>query len=208
MKTYDLKKVQSDISNIEAIDWGKVNPVEDFQYPWNPVLTASMSFKGCWNDTYFFFRFDVDDDTLHVFNETGSKEEVVLSDRVEIFFKINDNLSPYYCLEIDPHGRIYDYEANHYRKFNKFWSWPKGQIEVETEKNLKTYVVQGRISIDSLKKLELWNDGHVQAGLYRGDCLSLVGRNAEIMWVSWIHSETKDPDFHVASSFGELHFTD
>ena len=90
MKTYEVKKVQSDISSLEAIDWGKVNAIEDFQYPWNPELTASMSFKGCWNDTSFFFRFDVDDDTLHVFNETGSKEEVVLSDRVEIFFKIND----------------------------------------------------------------------------------------------------------------------
>ena len=208
MKIYKVKKLRDKVSGIESLDWEKVESLKDFKYPWIPDKETKMSFKGCWDDVYFFFRYDVTDENIRIYHDTDKKDEVEMSDRVEIFFRINDKLSPYYCLEMDPDGRILDYEAHYYRNINKLWSWPYGQLKIITKKNIDSYVVQGHISIKSLKNLNLWNDGYVQAGLFRGDCISLDGRKAVLKWVSWVHPETKDPDFHVASSFGELHFVE
>ncbi len=208
IKKYKVKKLRDKVSGIESLGWEKVEPLNDFQYPWISDKKPVMSFKGCWDDEHFFFRFDVVDENILVFHDTDKKDEVEMSDRAEIFFRINDKLSPYYCLEMDPDGRILDYEAHYYRNINKLWSWPKGQLKIITERNSASYVVQGQISITSLKDLNIWKNGVVQAGLFRGDCISLNGRKAVLEWVSWVHPETKDPDFHVPSSFGELHFVE
>jgi len=66
------------------------------------------------------------------------------------------------------------------------------------------YTVQGRFEKAQLLALGLLQDGVLQAGLYRGHCTALLEDQAEIKWISWIDSGTKEPDFHVPSSFGKL----
>lgn len=134
MNVYSARKIDNTKTDFAYIEWEKVNPLNDFQYPWIKDKTPEMSFRECWNNAFFFFQFDVVDENVHVFHDTDKKDEVEMSDRVEIFFKINDNLSPYYCLEMYPDGRIFDYEGQNYRDFNKLWRWPKGQLKIEAEK--------------------------------------------------------------------------
>ena len=50
-------------------------------------------------------------------------------DRVELFFSNLTTLSEYYCIEIDPLGRILDYSAKHNRKFDENWD-VKGRISL------------------------------------------------------------------------------
>jgi hypothetical protein len=49
----------------------------------------------------------------------NDKLEVVNSERVEIFFRKDEALTPYYGLELDANGRVLDYEAEYHRKFNR-----------------------------------------------------------------------------------------
>jgi len=41
-----------------------------------------------------------------------------LNDRVELFFAKQAALNDYWCIEIDPSGRVHDYHAKHCRKFD------------------------------------------------------------------------------------------
>ena len=72
----------------------------------------------------FYFRFDVESTRALTYVHDNNKMEVVDSDRVEIFFRRDEMLDPYYCLEMDPLGRVLDYKANFYRKFDYEWQWP------------------------------------------------------------------------------------
>jgi hypothetical protein len=129
--------------------------------------------------------------------------EVVHSERIELFFRANEKMQPYYCLEIDPHGRILDYKAKLYREFDKSWQWPDS-LSIKALIEDENYTVQGVISLLVLKQLGLINNGQIEIGLYRGHCTKLNGNNASIKWISWVDPKTKRPDFHVPSSFGIL----
>ena len=112
-------------------------------------------------------------------------------------------MSPYYCLEIDPYGRVLDYKAILYRKFDRNWQWPES-LSIESKINDKNYTVEGKISLSILNQLDLINNNNIQIGLFRGHCTNLVGNAATLKWISWVDSKTPEPDFHVPSAFGIL----
>ena len=59
--------------------------------------------------------------TLVVLDKLRDKADVVFEDRVEMFFSRDPRMADYYCLEIDSRGRVYDYRASYYRKFDPTW---------------------------------------------------------------------------------------
>jgi len=127
---------------------------------------------------------------------------VLNSDRVEIFFRSDAKMSPYFCLEMDPVSRVLDYKAEFYRKFDYKWSWVG--IIVRSEYTLNGYRVWGAITLKSLAGYNLINDNKIQAGLFRGKCICREPGKNEFKWISWIKPDSEKPDFHIESSFGEL----
>jgi hypothetical protein len=211
-KTYQVKKIQASELNItgkgDSPLWKKATELSDFIYPWdeeNPPLTG---FKAVHNIEWLYCLFNVQDDNINIFVDKNVKSEVGASDRVEIFFKIDDNLSPYYGLEIDPLGRVMDYKAQYYRKFDSHWTWPAGQLVIKTAVRKDGYSVELAISKKSLRDLGLLSDATLMAGLYRGNCIELNGAEANLKWISWIKPDSKTPDFHIPSSFGILKLED
>jgi len=206
-KSYSVRKIHGDLKlSGKGSDplWKKAPVLSDFRYPWEKVTPPSTKFRALHNDAWLYCLFEVSDDKVYVFRDKNDKSEVGASSRAEIFFRIDDRLTPYYCLEMDPVGRVMDYKANHYRQFDLKWSWPAGQLVVKTEMRNDGYTVELAVSKASLKQLGLLGDHSLEAGLFRGDCIPKEVGEPDFRWISWVKPDSKTPDFHIASSFGTL----
>ncbi|MCT4603774.1 MAG: carbohydrate-binding family 9-like protein [Marinifilum sp.] len=206
---YQVKKIQDTIDvkgQVKSELWDKAEVLTDFNFPWDNEVSPRTEFRALYNAEYFFFRYDVEDNEVLTFIDRDHKIEVVDSDRVEIFFRKDDQLKPYYCLEMDARGRVLDYIANYYREFDFEWQWPD-KLNVKASENKDGYVVEGAISLQSLEDLGVLKGKRIEAGLYRGLCTNLPSENteADFKWISWIKPDSKQPDFHISSSFGMLH---
>ena len=130
--------------------------------------------------------------------------EVVDSDRVEIFFRRDEQLDPYYCLELDPLSRVLDYKAGYYRQFDFEWHWPGlKDLVVNGMFSEPGYAVEGSATLASLSRLGLLQNNILEAGLFRGQCLKLPPE-PEFKWISWAKPESSTPDFHIPSAFGRI----
>jgi hypothetical protein len=143
------------------------------------------------------------DDTVHINKTDNSISSIDVSDRVELFFRSNAELNPYYCLEIDPTPRVMDFKAHNYRDFDFNWNWPKEDLIVKSSFNANGFCVEGKISISSLNKLNLLNDNKIETGIYRAK-YQKIKENYVPTWITWVNPKTETPDFHVSSSFGIL----
>ncbi|MEJ1240781.1 carbohydrate-binding family 9-like protein [Chryseolinea sp. T2] len=190
--------------------WQQSTWLTDFSYPWEDDNPSRTSFKALHGDLWIYFLFDVDDTNVHVDIKTNDKLEVIDSSRVEIFFRINEQLNPYYCLELDAAGRILDYQGHFHRKFDFTWNWPAGELVVKATKREGGYMVETAVSKSSLRTLGLLSpdEQFLQAGLYRAQCTRAVAAREHMRWISWIKPESKTPDFHIPSSFGSLQLLD
>jgi len=207
-KTYTVKKIESGELVVtgkgDSPSWKKGTALSDFEYPWEGKKSTTTSFKALHDSEWFYCLFDVHDPDVKVYVVNNNKLEVINSDRVEIFFKKDDRLLPYFCLELDPNGRVLDYEAQYHRNFNPEWSWPSGQLTVKASRTKEGYKVEIAIRKESLRQLGLLQGNTLQAGLYRAECTSLEGDKATMSWISWIKPNSETPDFHISSSFGRL----
>jgi len=188
--------------------WKNAMELTDFIYPWENETPPFTSFKALHSNDWFYCLYEVKDEHINVFVKTNEKSEVVYSDRVEIFFRKDDKMLPYYGLELDPNGRTYDYMVEYHRKFVPDWSWPAGQLIVKANKVNDGYTVEVAISKKSLKQLELLKGNMLESGVYRGDCVEITEDNSKIKWISWVRPDSPTPDFHIPSSFGMLKLED
>ncbi|GAA5221260.1 sugar-binding protein [Membranihabitans marinus] len=187
-----------------SMDWTKGDELSEFKSPWTNNQNNGTSFVAVHDGQYFYFKYRVTDDNVLLYTDQNTRFDVLNSDRIEIFFRKNVEMDPYYCLEMDPLGRIYDYKAKLYRIMDTDWRWPKDQLQVEATMLDDGYIFKGRISLSSLTDLGLINENIIEAGLYRGKCLSIEGDKAEFEWITWIDPNVDKADFHIASSFGTL----
>lgn len=210
-KTYSVKKTTSSlqISGKGNDDrWTKANVLSDFVYPWEKETPRPTKFRALHDDEWLYCLFEVTDDKINIHQETGHKSDVVSSSRAEIFFKIDDRLAPYYCLEIDPLGRVLDYKASYYRNYEMNWSWPAEHLIVKTSEWKDGYTIELALSKRSLRELGLLTGNTLQAGLYRADCPFAAPGDAHFRWISWVKPDSDTPDFHIPSSFGVFHLQD
>ena len=197
MKVFSISKLGS-FDNRDGI-----SSVDDFSYSWREEKAPKTIFQAYYDDIAIHFRFLAYGPTPFVFVKDNHKLEVIHSERVEIFFRTNEKMRPYYVLEMDPRGRVLDYKANHYREFDRSWEWPDS-LAIQTSMEEDYYTLQGKFKIETLKRLNLIQDNEIQIGLYRGHCTEMLNGKANVKWISWIDSGTSEPDFHVPSSFGIL----
>src|SRR5579871_1439495 len=112
--TFNVKKIQSEIVITGRGDdplWKQSDELTAFVYPWENEKAPFTSFKALHSKDWLYCVFTVTDENVVTYVEKKDKTDVLKSDRVEIFFKQEDNTANYYCLEMDPLGRVYDNEA-------------------------------------------------------------------------------------------------
>ena len=209
-------------------DWALAHLENHFVFPWKQAAAPLTEFRALYDDVFLYFTFCVHDEDVVVLDTLRDKQDVVLEDRVEMFFSRDDRMSEYYAIEVDPLGRTYDYRGAYYRQFDPAWAWPG----LETKGTLweQGYEVEGRMPLASFESLgypPLRPGVKIRCGLYRAefshdrsgqavvqeDSMHTQGRRAEgpppiEAWISWIDPGTPQPDFHVPSSLGWLQFAE
>jgi hypothetical protein len=212
-KTYPVQKITAGDIKITgdgtSSGWKHATLLTDFSYPWEDDTPLRTSFKALHDNHSVYFLFDVEDPHVHVEQVTGDKMEVIDCSRVEIFFRKDERLSPYYCLEIDATGRVLDYCGYFHRQFDFTWSWQANSILTSSKRHEKGYIVEVAISKQSLTSLGLLDDSLVlQAGLFRADNTHTVRPREHMRWISWLRPDAATPDFHIPSAFGRLQLVD
>ncbi|WP_264523377.1 sugar-binding protein [Flavobacterium sp. N502536] len=192
------------IENPVVSFWEKANELTDFCSAWNSDPFSKIAFSAFWDRENLFFKFRVFDTHIHLDQKDDSIDSIGNSDRVELFFRINASLDPYYCLEIDTAGRVMDFKARPGKDFDFDWNWPKNDLEITTSKDEISFTVEGRISIQSLKQLNLIQNNTIEAGVFRAKFDKNTNDEYEPTWISWVNPNTETPNFHIASSFGKF----
>ncbi|QTE22217.1 carbohydrate-binding family 9-like protein [Polaribacter cellanae] len=208
MKIYKVHKVE----NKEVIlsgkgnhsIWEKANSLTDFSSPWQEELIKKIEFKAVHNSEKIFFQFKVDDDCVYIHPSKDKNDSINNSDRVELFFRSDASLNPYYCLEIDPLSRIMDFKAKPNKDFDFNWNWPLEEIEVKSTIETNYFIVEIAITFQSLKDLNLLKDGKIETGIYRAKYNEQEDNSFKPTWIPWIDPKTETPNFHTPSSFGAL----
>lgn len=208
MNTYKVNYIKEKEISISGIGndpiWKKANSLTDFSSPWDNEPVKKIEFKAIHNSEKIFFQFKVDDDQTHIHLSEDKNDSINSSDRVELFFRSDAALDPYYCLEIDTTARIMDFEARPNRKLDFNWNWPSKDIEVKSSVNKDYFVVEIAISLQSLKDLNLLKDGFIETGIYRAKYNQQKDTSFEPTWITWVNPNTETPDFHTSTSFGLL----
>lgn len=184
--------------------WEMANILTDFSSPWTALRGTTTVFKALWDDENLYFMFKVGDTHIHIDKKTNDNESINVSDRVELFFRQDDSLTPYYCLEIDPLPRIMDFKAFPNRVFDFNWNWPENHLTVKSHSDANGFTVEGKISKLSLDKLNLIHNNTIEAGIFRAKYVKADESSYEPIWITWVDPNTKSPDFHIATSFGIL----
>lgn len=188
----------------DSILWKDAVVLSNFISPWDTETPSKIEFRALWDEKQLFFCFTVYDTKIHIDKKDDSVLSIGNSDRVELFFRPDHTLNPYYCLEMDTDARIMDFIAYPNKNFDYEWNWPKNDISVKSSKNNNSFTVEGAISIASLKKFNLIKDNRIETGIFRAKYNSTDAIHFEPTWITWINPNTKTPNFHIASSFGTL----
>lgn len=183
--------------------WQTIHALTDFSSPWCAGISPLTSFRAYHNREFLFFRFEALGDHPKVYVKNNHKMEVLPSERVEIFLRQDSKMKVYYCLEMDALGRVLDYKASFYRKFDYAWKWPD-PLFISAEIKEDRYLLQGRLRIPKLIELGLLKNNKLEVGLFRAYCTALDGEKATLEWISWVNPGTEEPDFHVPEAFGLL----
>lgn len=208
MKNYIVNRIEKNILQINGLGdnpfWNKAAILTDFVSPWNDLVPEKIEFRSLWDTENIYFSYTVYDANVHIDKQDDSVDSIGESDRVEIFFRIDEALDPYYCLEIDPTPRIMDFKASPKKKFDFDWNWPENDLIVKSNIKHDHFVVEIAVSIQSLKNFNLIKDNIIEAGIYRAKYTKQENKLFEPIWITWVNPNTETPNFHIPSSFGTL----
>ncbi len=192
--------------NVDDPQWNVANNLTDFKSPWDNKPVDPIAFRALYDEEYLYFSFVVADNEVYTDLKDDSKESIAQSDRVELFLRSDNLLDPYYCLEIDTQPRVMDFLARPNRDFDLGWSWPAAGIEVKSAIDEQKFSVEGKLSLASLKALNLLKqdeDGYyLEVGVYRAKYTRETTGQNKATWITWIDPQTEYPEFHIKDSFG------
>lgn len=189
-----------------AEQWSRVSAYTRFFYPWEKEAAPPTSLKMCWDGAKIYFEFSAVDAEPIAFGAFDNKMDVCASDRVEIFLDSSDKMDRYYGLEMDPSGRVLDYQGRFYRNSNYQYSFPA--LKSTARRTPDGYCVSGSLDVETLNQLGLIHQNRfLRAGFFRADFYRTVDQAATDKpaiekWISWKHTGTKEADFHVPGALG------
>lgn len=212
MKNYKVNFIKEESLLISGkgddLLWKEADVLSDFISAWDKEPVKKIEFRSLWSSEKLFFNFKVYDNQVHIDKKDNSVESIGNSDRVELFFRSDANLNPYYCLEIDPTPRVMDFMAHPNKQFDFDWNWPKDDILVKSSINKDFFTVEIAISLTSLQKFNLIKNNKIETGIFRAKFNKMENLTFEPTWISWVNPKTETPNFHAPTSFGELHLMD
>ncbi|MEI7730927.1 MAG: carbohydrate-binding family 9-like protein [Verrucomicrobiota bacterium] len=179
--------------------------ISDFTYPWSDKPAPKTECRLHTDAERLHFTFTVEDRDIIVSRRWTNETTVASEDRVELFFATDEELRHYWCIEIDPLGRVHDYAASHYRKFDNDWNCPG--LKSSAHRTPDGYSVTGSIPLATLSQLlgrPIARGSEIRLGLFRADFYG-TGASAQGLvnddWLSWVRPTSSKPDFHVPSAF-------
>jgi len=184
--------------------WQTIPTETGFGAPWESHPAPSTSFRAFHSGEYLYFLFQASDPDIII--TAGAPEEVVASgDRVELFFSRDPEMKDYYCLEIDPRGKVLDYRASFYRRFDN--SWDLAGLRTAGSLTGEGYTVEAAIPVSWLEESGLSGtarrDG-IFAGIYRAEFSRAGDGGISESWITWKDPGSRAADFHIPSSLGLL----
>lgn len=181
-------------------DLGSGFQINEFHAPWDG-LTNSTRFTCHSSSDKFFFNFEVVDSTLTLTEPFTGERDVEPEDRVELFFSPDAKLKNYYCAEIDYVGRVLDYQASYYRKFD--FDWDFSTLQLWTSMTDFGYRVMGSIDLEELNALGIDTAGGFYLGVFQDD----FKPDGSVHWYSLIPTDDAEPDFHKPDVFFRCRLT-
>ncbi|HPA18360.1 MAG TPA: exo-alpha-sialidase [Verrucomicrobiae bacterium] len=220
-----LPKAQIKIDgNPDEPDWGQAEALRAFRFPWNPDPVPSTEFRAICDADHLYFAFDVDDADIVALDDFTDEADAVLEDRAELYIALDDQMTRYFCVEIDSRGRPFDYSASYYRQFVRKWKFDGLATAAHVRQG--GYNVEGSIPLKSLEALgfpPLKPGARIRWGIFRAEfshdrsgksapakpSIHNLGRRMKDpppieRWMSWVDPRTTEPDFHVPTSLGWL----
>lgn len=182
--------------------WTNAWCVNTFVFPWSPRPAPATVFRAFVDAERLFFLFDVTDDDVVVEPAFAGESTVDREDRVEVFIARDAALDRYYCLEIDPLGRVHDYAARHYRKFDSEWAC--AGLRAAGRLRPGGYTVEASIPLRTLSEWvgqPVASGSMLRLGLFRAEFRRGALGSSNDNWLSWTQPATRAPDFHVPSAF-------
>ena len=184
--------------------WQQVSSEESFSFPWRKETPPRTEFKAFLSEDTLYLYFKAIDSDIVLFDNKGERV-VEKEDRVEVFFAVDPDLNEYYCVEVDPLGRVMDYRASYYRKFD--YAWQFEGLEAAAHRDGSGYSVEMAVPTRALEELglpSLKGGAQLRTGLFRAEFRRGPGGEVEERWMSWCRPDSETPDFHIPSSFGYL----
>jgi cellulose/xylan binding protein with CBM9 domain len=122
-KIYDVKFTSKiDIDNLLSDEtWSNANVISDFCMPWDSDPAQETLLRALFDDENIYFIFNTLESDLVFLDSVSAEMDLAEVDRVEVYFSYSEALDDYYCFEVDPYGRVLDYKAKSYRKFDMEW---------------------------------------------------------------------------------------
>lgn len=154
-----------------------------------------------WSRDRLTLACECDDPTPVAAAPSDNERDVDPQDRVELFLWSGRASDTYYCLELAAQGAVHDYKARFYRQFDD--SWRPAGLRCAVRRTTSGYVVEATLTHEDLQCMgfALESGACLRAGLFRADFDRLGGTPT---WITWVRADTREPDFHVAESFGTL----
>ena len=200
-KIYPLHRIGQDMIKIDGVlrepEWQKAVIEKAFSFPWENNTAPTTEFRALYDDDYLYFSFNVVDDEIVVADSIENEKGLIDEDRVEIYFTLDEQLKEYYCIEIDPHGRVLDYSASFHRQFDFSWEWEN--VVTGGTRTDAGYIVEGVFPLQTLKSLGLpVNNGDtmLRAAVFRAQFHRDSDGKIEEHWLSWQDPSVDEPDFH------------
>lgn len=167
---------------------GPVAEINTLHAPWDG-LDDNTLFR-CFSDSeWFYFMYEVEDATITLVEDYQGEKDVEPEDRVEIFFSPREEMDIYWCAEMDPAGRVLDYESKYYRIMDYGWNFRTLEIATNIKEN--GYTLWGKVSKEELRSLGV-DLSNFRMGVFRAD----FRPDGSVNWYSAVPTEDKSPDFH------------
>jgi hypothetical protein len=227
-KTYKVRCLPEVSIDLDGQDddpaWVQAAAEKHFIFPWKEKPAPPTQFRALCDSEHLYFTFRIEDQDVFVLEKFRDEEDAVFEDRAEMYFVRDDRMQDYYCIEVDPRGRSFDYRGSYYRQLDPKWNWEG--LETSGAVTPEGYVVEGRIPLASFESLgfpRLRLGAKIRCGLYRAEfshdrsgrpieqreSIHNLGRQLDVpppieAWMSWVDPKTEEPDFHVPTSLGWL----